>query len=190
MADAFDVLSRDHQEVKLILSELETGPAKGTGPAESRLQARKKAVEQLIIEESKHEAVEEEYFWPAVREKLPDGNALADEATNQEQEAKVVLDRLDKLDAGEPEFEELLGKFIMAGREHISFEETRVWPGLRGALSSGEAHELGEKLSSGKDMAPTRPHPNTPPKPGILKAAGPAVAAADKMRDAATGRGE
>jgi hypothetical protein len=32
-------------------------------------------------------------------------------------------------------------------------------------------------------------HPHTPPSPGVLKAAGPAVAVADKARDAMTGRG-
>jgi len=190
MPDVFDVLSHDHEEVKQMLAELETGPTAMTGATGEQLQARKKLAEKLIIEESKHEAVEEEYFWPAVREKLPEGNRLADEATQQEQDAKVVLDRIDKLGASEPEFEELISKFALAGREHIAYEETQVWPAMQAALSHHEAAELGEKLESGKPMAPTRPHPNTPPKPGILKSAGPAVAAADKARDAMTGRGK
>jgi hypothetical protein len=42
----------------------------------------------------------------------------------------------------------------------------------------------------GKKIAPTRPHPHTPPRPGILKAAGPAVGAADRVRDKITGRGQ
>jgi hypothetical protein len=33
-------------------------------------------------------------------------------------------------------------------------------------------------------------HPKTPASPGLLKTAGPAVAAADRLRDAATGRDE
>jgi len=33
-------------------------------------------------------------------------------------------------------------------------------------------------------------HPHTPANPAVLKTAGPAVAAADKLRDAVTGRGE
>jgi hypothetical protein len=69
----------------------------------------------------RHEALEEMYFWPAVRDHLPDGDALADQATGQEQEAKQVLARLDKLGAGDAEFEELLGTFIGAAREHIAF---------------------------------------------------------------------
>jgi hypothetical protein len=60
----------------------------------------------------------------------------ADRATGQEQEAKEVPAKLDKLDAGDAEFEKLLGVFIGAAREHIQFEETAVWPGLRTALNT------------------------------------------------------
>ena len=84
----------------------------------------------------------------------------------------------------------MLGQFITAGREHIAFEETRVWPGLRSALTSTEAEELGEKLEQAKKTAPTRPHPGTPPSPGVLSSTGPIAAIADKARDAVTGRGE
>jgi len=190
MADVFTVLAKDHEEVKDMLAELEKGPTQASGASQDQLALRKKMTEQLIIEESRHEALEEMYFWPAVRDHLPDGDILADQATGQEQEAKQVLARLDKLDAGDAEFEELLGTFTGAAREHIEFEETAVWPGLRTALNTERAAELGAQIAEGKKTAPTRPHPHTPPSPGALKTAGPAVAAADKARDAVTGRGD
>ena len=189
MADVFTVLAKDHQEVKGMLSELGKGPTKATGASEDQLALRKKMIEELIIEESKHEALEEMYFWPAVREHHTAGNTLADEATGQEQEAKQVLAELDKLQAGDAEFEKLLNKFIAAARRHIEFEETQVWPGLRSVLPGETSAELGSKIAEGKKTAPTRPHPHTPPSPGALKAAGPVAAAADKVRDAVTGRG-
>lgn len=190
MPSAFDVLGKDHVEVKRMLSELEKGPTAASGASQNELVLRKKMAEELVIEESKHEAVEEMYFWPTVREKIADGDRLADQATHQEQEGKQILDKLDKLPADDPQFEQVLGQFIKDGREHISFEETQVWPGLRAALSEQQASELGDKLEQGKKTAPTRPHPHTPPSPGALKTAGPAAAAADRARDAATGRGE
>jgi hypothetical protein len=130
------------------------------------------------------------YFWPAVRNRLPDGDQLADQAIGQEEEAKEILDKLDKADAGGPEFERLLGQFIGAGREHIAFEESRVWPAMEAAMNAAEASDLGDKVQQAKKTAPTRPHPATPASPSVLKAAGPAVAAADKARDKMTGRGE
>ena len=189
MADAFEVLAHDHAEVKQMLTQLELGAIRQGGAGTEQLTRRKKLAEQLIIEESRHEAVEEMYFWPAVREHLPNGNELADTAIGQEDEGKEVLDKLDKLDAGDPEFEKLLAEFIRAGREHIDYEETQVWPGLRAALTAEQAQEIGSKMEAGKKTAPTRPHPRTPSSPGALKATGPVAAAADKARDAITHRG-
>ena len=190
MPTVFEVLGGDHLEVKRMLAELESGPTALTGASDSQLGLRKKMVEELIIEESKHEALEEMYFWPAVRDLLPDGAQLADTAIHQEQEGKEVLDLLGKLKADQPEFEGLISKFIPAGREHISYEETRVWPLLRRALPEEESVSIGTKIHLGRKTAPTRPHPHTPASPGVLKWAGPAVAAADQLRDAATGRGK
>jgi hemerythrin-like domain-containing protein len=190
MADAFEVLSADHSEVKQMMAELEAGPHRGTGATQAQLDGRSKVAQNLIIASSKHEAVEEQHFWPAVRDRVPDGDQLADHAIRQEGEAREVLARLDKLVPSDPEFEDLLAKFIPATREHISYEEKQVWPPLRQALSTAEAADLGEKLTDAKKTAPTRPHPHTPASPGVLKTAGLAIAATDKLRDAATGRGE
>jgi hypothetical protein len=140
--------------------------------------------EQLIIEESKLEALEEMYFWPVVRDHLPNGDALAGRATGQEQDAKEVLAQLDKLDASEIEFEELLATFTTEAREHIEFEEMQVWPRMRIALNSERAAELGTQIAAGKKTAPTRPHPRAPSSPGVLKTTGLVVAATDKARDA------
>jgi len=153
MPTVFEVLGGDHLEIKRMLAELESGPTALTGASDSQLGLRKKMVEELIIEESEHEALEEMYFWPAVRDLLPDGGQLADTANHQEQEGKEVLDLLDKLKADQPEFEGLISKFIPAGREHISYEETRVWPLLRRVLPEEESISIGTKIHLGRKTA-------------------------------------
>jgi hemerythrin superfamily protein len=188
MPTAFDVLASDHEQVEQLLAAFERAPA-ASGVNDSLLAARKKMAETLIIEASKHEAIEEMYFWPAVRKLLPDGDKLADQAISQEREGKEVLARLDRLDADNPEFERLLGEFIKAGRDHIAFEETQVWPALRAVMTEAESFELGDSMERARKTAPTRPHPHAPSSPGVLKTAGPAAAAVDRARDAATGRG-
>jgi hemerythrin-like domain-containing protein len=186
MAGVFDVLAEDHVKVKQMLAELEAG-TNGGGPS---VAARKKLAEELVIDESKHEALEEMYFWPAVRDKVSGGDKLADTAIAQEEEGKQILDKIDKLEADDPEFDKLVSTFIKDGREHIEFEETQVWPALKAALSKEESEQLGAKIADGKKTAPTRPHPHTPAAPGVLKTAGPAAAAADRVRDKASGRGD
>jgi hypothetical protein len=190
MTSVFDVLAQDHAEVKRMLTELELGPTAATGADADELALRKRMVQQLVIEVSKHEAVEEMYFWPAVRSHVTDGTDLANQAQGQEQEGKEVLAKLDKLAPEDEAFEAQLSQFITAGRAHIAFEETTAWPSLRANLTAAEADDLGRKLQVGRENAPTRPHPKTPASPGVLKTAGPAIAAADRLRDAATGRDE
>jgi hypothetical protein len=189
MPDVFTVLGQDHAEVKQLLAELEQGPTRMSGASAAQLEDRKKLVQALVIAESKHEAVEEEFFWPVVND-LTGGAELARQGTHQEQEAKIGLDRLDKLDPADDEFEALVGGTIKAGRAHIAFEEEKVWPLLREKLNDSGAERLGVQLLRAKDTAPTRPHPRVPPRPGVLKSTGPAAAIADRLRDKITGRGK
>ncbi|HEY2505321.1 MAG TPA: hemerythrin domain-containing protein [Streptosporangiaceae bacterium] len=189
MPTVFDVLGADHAEVKQMLSELETGPRISTGATEAQLSDRKERVVRVVMASSRHEAVEEQYFWPTVRERLADGSELADQATHQEEEAKHALAHLEKLSPTDGEFDGLLSSLNGATREHIAYEEEQVWPKLRQALSTAEAEALGTKIAAAKKMAPTRPHPHTPASPALLRAAGPAVAVTDRLRDSFTGRG-
>jgi hemerythrin superfamily protein len=189
MADVFEVLKQDHEEVKAMLAQLEQGPTASHGATPDQLTERKRLSQQVIIEESKHEVAEQEYFWPAVRELGPEGDRVADEAIGQEKDAERVLAELDKLDPGDDRFETLLAGLISDIRAHIAFEEGHAWPLLRGAIGEDRMNELGDKITRAKQMAPTRPHPNVPPQPGVLKTAGPVAAAADRLRDSVSGRG-
>lgn len=163
MPDVFDVLSQDHREVRQMLARL-TRKRPGPDADKDKLAKRKKRAAKLITEESRHEAVEEMFFWPAVRDKLPEGNKLADTATAQEEEAKKVLARLDKLQAGSGEFEDLIAAFASDGEEHMEFEETQVWPKMRKALSKREATDMGQKMREGKGTAPDKPKPGRVPQ--------------------------
>jgi hemerythrin-like domain-containing protein len=188
MTDVFEVLGGDHAETKRMLDALESSPGNATGANGAVVAARKAVAERLVMDSSGHEAAEEQHFWPIVRARLPDGNALADQAIEQESQAKRVLNELAKLGGPEPEFDALIDTFIPACRAHIEFEETRVWPGLGKVLSREESRELGEKIVKAKKRGPTRPHPRTPPTPAVLATVGPAVAVLDKLRDALAGR--
>jgi hemerythrin-like domain-containing protein len=187
--DAITLLSRDHEEVLAMFEELESGANMAAMASGADRTLRKELVTRLVIEQSRHEAVEEQYFWPAVRRVAPDGDRLADKALEQESKAKQVLDKLDKTDPHDPLFENLLTQFITDARKHIDYEQDKVWPALVAAIDRDELDELGEKMERAKKMAPTRPHPHTPANAAVLKTVGPAVAAVDKIRDAATGRG-
>jgi hypothetical protein len=63
-----------------------------------------------------------------------------------------------------------------------------VFPRFEAAVSREHLDKLGERLERAKKIAPTRPHPDTPPNPTVLKTMGMATATVDYVRDAFTGR--
>jgi hypothetical protein len=189
MPDVFEVLRKDHEEVKAMLAELENGPKVTSGATADQLGFRKHLVERLIIEEVKHESAEQQHFWPTVRGLGPEGERVAQDAVGQETEGEQVMAKLEELNPDNQGFEELLASFTSDARAHIAFEEAHAWPLLRASLSVDEASTLGDKIIQAKKMAPTRPHPRTSPSEGVQKTAGPMAGVADRLRDAVTGRG-
>jgi hemerythrin-like domain-containing protein len=182
--DAVTFLRQDHKSVLGLLEVLEDAPS-GSGSQVSGLEPY---VTNLVISESQHEAIEEQFSWPAVREALDDGDALADKAIAQEQEGKKLLQQLEDGQPGEPEYQQALQEFVKAGREHIAYEQDVVFPRFQAAVSREQLEKLGEKLEAAKKIAPTRPHPDTPANPTVLKTMGIVAATVDHVRDAFTGR--
>ena len=182
--DALTFLREDHKSVLGMLEVLDGAPS-GAG---AELSGLRTMVTNLVITESQHEAIEEQFFWPAVREALDDGDQLADEAIAQEQDGKKMLQRLEDGEPGDPDYQQALQDFVKAGREHIMYEQDVVWPKFEAAMGTDELEKLGQKLEAAKKIAPTRPHPDTPPNPTVQKTMGTAAAMADHLRDAASGR--
>lgn len=161
MPDVFEVLSSEHRQLEWLLAELDAGLDRATGLPDGEHHARAKLSAKLISECARHEAVEHQYFWPAVRDRLRDGDELSAHATAQEAAAGEAVARLEELAPGDADFEELLAKLAPATVEHIGFEENRVWPQLRRVLSAADAEQLGEILIDGRKTVPTRRYPRT-----------------------------
>jgi hemerythrin-like domain-containing protein len=182
--DAITFLRQDHKSVLGLFETLDGAPS-GSGAEASGLET---VVNNLIIAESQHEAIEEQFFWPAVRDAIGDG--VVDKALEQEQAGKQVLQRLEDGKPGEPDYHEALQEFVKMGREHIAYEQEVVWPQVEAVIGRDELEKIGEKLEAAKKVAPTRPHPKTPPNPTVLKTMGMGAAVMDHVRDAFSSRGE
>lgn len=182
MVNALTVLRADHESVLGMLEVIE-----GAGPGTP---GRDGMVTDLVIAEARHEAIEQEIFWPIVRQVVPGGDDLADTAIGQETEGEKLLDAIEHSSPGDEKYESALAEFIRAARAHIEFEQTRVWPLVTESVPASDLEEAGGRIERARKRAPTRPHPKTPPQPGVLKSAGFVAAAVDRMRDALTGRGK
>jgi hemerythrin superfamily protein len=176
--DLVDDIITDHREVEAVFSQIEAGGDEG----------KRELVEHVITELVRHSVAEEQYLYPTARRVLPNGDQLADHELKEHAEAEEVMKAIEKTDAQDPKFDELVGKLIEDIRHHVQDEESDLLPKLRAACDATELDELGEKFENSKKMAPTRPHPSAPDRPPANKILGPGVGLIDRMRDAITGR--
>jgi hypothetical protein len=92
MPDVFEVLGAAHRDVELMLDRMQ---ALIGAPERLRDQGGALA-DTLITAVSLHEAAEELYFWPAVKQNAGDEGSLAAGGIEQEAEGKKVLAELDR----------------------------------------------------------------------------------------------
>ncbi|MEU9921801.1 hemerythrin domain-containing protein [Streptomyces griseoluteus] len=180
--DVIAELTTDHREVEELFGKIEALP--------SGNEQRKKYADQAVIELVRHSVAEEEYLYPAVRELLPDGDAIADQEIQDHAEAERTMKALEGVDAGDADFDRIVGELMAEIRAHIRDEEDNLFPRLRSAASEDQLMKLGDKVRQAKKTAPTRPHPSAPDTPPANKLLAPGVGMVDRIRDALTGRGK
>lgn len=151
--DALSVLGRQHNQVNVLLKQLQALPSHTTGGSPEHVAARKSIVDMITVRLSAHETIEEEHFWPAVRKALPDGDQYADTALRQEREGKDTLTALGRLDAGTREFDEHVEQLVARLRQHVAFEDL-VFLEMGQTLDREELVNLGRKLRSAMKTAP------------------------------------
>ena len=182
--DVIEILEHDHREVEEMFAELETLRGASSDEEKSR---RKTLTEQVTIELVRHSVAEEVLVYPKVENKV--SAEEVEHARKEHAEAEETLQRLEKLDADDPAFDDELATLMSEIRHHIEDEEGEMFAHMRQTIDADELRTLGARVESFKKVAPTRPHPNVPNEPLPRTAAGPAASLFDRMRDAATGRG-
>ena len=182
--DVIEVLEHDHREVEQMFAELETLRGASTEEAKSR---RKELTEQATIELVRHSVAEEVLVYPPVEDKV--SAEEAEHARKEHAEAEETLQRLEKLDADDPRFDDELATLMAEIRHHITDEEGQMFTHMRQVIDADELRKLGARVEAFKKVAPTRPHPNVPNEALPRMAAGPAASLFDRMRDLASGRG-
>ncbi|KUH40502.1 MULTISPECIES: hemerythrin domain-containing protein [Streptomyces] len=180
--DVINELVTDHREVEELFKRIERLPS---GAAE-----RKELADQVTIELVRHAVAEEEYLYPAVREHVPGGDAIADRELADHASAERTMKELEACEAGDVRFDALVTQLMAEIRGHVDDEEANLFPRLRASCPPEALEELGDKVRKAKKVAPTRPHPAAPDKPPANKLLDPGAGIVDRLRDAVTGRGK
>ena len=180
--NVIDELVTDHREVEELFGKIE-----GLPPGDKD---RKLYADQVTIELVRHSVAEESYLYPAVREHVTGGDAIADKELEDHAKAEQLLKDLESCRPGDPEFERLTGILMSEIRMHIADEEQNLFPRLRAACSPEALDDLGDKVRRAKKTAPTRPHPAAPDEPPANKPLAQGAGLIDRVRDALSGRGK
>ncbi|SOE03026.1 hemerythrin domain-containing protein [Blastococcus haudaquaticus] len=183
--DVVDLLSADHREFDRIFRELEQLRG-ATGP--DVVQRKRELVDEVTIGLAQHSVAEETQVYPLVEEQLDAEEA--EHSKEEHAEAEETMKRLERMDAGDPEFDAVVAHLIGEIRHHVEHEEGRMFAALRANLSRGQLVELAGKVESVKKFAPTRPHPLTPNDATVRRVAAPLAGLLDHLRDAVSGRGK
>ena len=174
--NAITVLQNDHKRVEGLFAKFE----KLTPRA---VKTMRDLNEQIIAELAVHAAIEEQVFYPAVRECVAEADFNVLEALEEHHVVKWTLSELDGMDPGHERFRAKMMVLIESVRHHVEEEEGELFPKVRAALDTKALNALGDALEQARTLAPTRPHPKAPDEPpGNLGNVGAALL--DKARDA------
>lgn len=173
--DVIELIQQDHQQVRQLFGQIETADADSRG----------ELFHELVGELARHEAAEEAIVHPTLRDEVTNGQAIAEDVLEEENQAESLLARMEKMDPASDEFVDAFHSLRDDVLEHAEHEEREEHPKLREALSDERRQEMGQGWLKLKEIAPTRPHPHTPQTPEVRAAVGPVAGAFDRARDAA-----
>ncbi|HWE23419.1 MAG TPA: hemerythrin domain-containing protein [Myxococcales bacterium] len=177
--DALALLKKDHDAVKKLFQRFERSPSKALA-------------ERIVRELAVHAAVEEQLFYPAVRqaaeqEELEEADEQVLEALEEHHVAKWLLSEIEKMDEDDERFEAKCCVLFESVRHHIKEEEGPLFRFVRRLMPKQQREALAKALQAAKKTAPTRPHPRAPDEPPGNVVAGGVAAVMDKGRDALRG---
>lgn len=137
--DACDLLDADHIAVKHLF--VEHARLAMAAPADS-VAERQALAAKICSELTVHAQIEEEIFYPALRE-VVDEPELLDEAEAEHQEAKELIAQVEA--AQGPEQDELVTQLARAIEHHVKEERDHLFPKARSAEGL-DLDELGARL--------------------------------------------
>jgi hemerythrin superfamily protein len=175
--DAIALLRADHREVERLFKQFEKA-----GP--NAHATRRQVVDKIIKELSVHAVIEEQVFYPAVREAVPDAEDVVLESLEEHHIVKWTLSELEDMDPEDERFVPKATVLMESVRHHVQEEEDELFPKVREVLKRKRLTEVGDAMEQAKKVAPKRPHPRAPDTPPGNLVAGAGAAVVDKARDA------
>ena len=142
--DAVTFLIDEHAEVEELFVRYQAADA---GSVAAR---RRQLMDQIVRELRVHAAMEEESFYPSIRQVVAEGDSLVEESLHEHAEAKALLAELEAGMPGERDFDTKAESLISDVRHHVKEEEGDILPRLKQSVGETWLIELGRELERTK----------------------------------------
>lgn len=140
-ADAIDMLKQDHDKVERAFKEFEKMDRQDAA-------ACRRLAETVCADLRIHTTLEEEVFYPAVREAIGDDD-LMNEAAVEHETARMLIDQLENMEADDPNYFAtftVLGEYV---KHHVKEEQGEMFPAAKKAKLDLAA--LGERMRARRE---------------------------------------
>jgi hemerythrin superfamily protein len=140
--DAIALLTRDHRDVTKLFKAYEKLAGEGSH-GDERLEVSRRICEMLTA----HTTIEEEIFYPAMREAL-DADDLLDEAAVEHASAKDLIAQIESMDPDDDLYDAkviVLGEYV---QHHVKEEESELFP--KAAKAKLDLGQLARDLAARK----------------------------------------
>jgi len=164
--DAIKLLKQDHSNVKALFQQYEE-------MGDRAFAGKKKLADRICLELTKHAVIEEEIFYPALREASKEIEDQLDEASVEHASLKALIWQIGQMDPHDELYDakvKVLGEYV---NHHVKEEEGELFPQAR--QSGMDLATLGREMEARKEEVDSVP--GEMPIPAGAKAAGSARAA-------------
>jgi hemerythrin superfamily protein len=141
--DAFELLRTDHRKVEKLFDQFEDTDRDDP-------EACRQIVEQACTELKIHTTIEEELVYPALREALDEEDAaLLDEAAVEHDTAKTLIERIERLEPGDPQYAAAFTVLSEYVKHHVKEEEGEIFK--KGKKAKMDLEDLAAQMQARKE---------------------------------------
>lgn len=169
--DVVDILVADHRKADELFDRYEELDE----DAEAEQQ---ETVDRIVRHLTTHIWVEEQAFYPRVRQLGKDVGDEALEGLEEHHLLKITMSELEGMRPSDERFAAKVDVLIEQARHHHEEEEEELFPKVREGLDASAREELGAAVEAARGTAPAHPSPDAPdtPPPGRTGSGEPASA--------------
>lgn len=156
--DALDLLISQHREVEELFQAFE-------GLSDRPSQRKQDLVREIITNLVRHAEIEEQLFYPTIRDAVPASVGVVDEGLEEHHSVELLLWELDHLGPEAERHDAKVTVLMEQVRHHVEEEEQEMFPKVREAIDEEQRRRLGGAMVAAWDTVPERPHPLSPDTP-------------------------